>query len=328
MNTNAVITGANGFIGSHLVDYLIVQKNRIKCITRKTSNIRWLKNKPVEIFDCGLFDKNKLRVVLEDCDVLYHVAGVVKAKSEEGYYTGNVETTKNLLDTILEVNPNIKRIVILSSQTAVGPSTGGQPVNEDSIPNPITTYGKSKLEQEELVRSYMDKLPITIVRAPAIYGERDTEIYLVFKTYKHGLMTLIGFNKKLVSLIHVTDLVKGIYLAAQNEKAVNQTYFISSKEFYNWRQVGDIIGKELGRKALTISIPHFIVYSIAGIAQFFSMFSNKAATFNIEKAKDFVQEFWTCDISKAEKELGYTQEISIEEGVRRTIGWYKENNWL
>lgn len=315
-------------MGSHLVDLLLEKGCEVRCITRKTSNLRWLEGKPVKNYDCGLFDMEGLKEALKDVNVLYHVAGIVKGKTYDDYLTGNVETTRNLLDILLEVNPKIERVVIISSQTACGPSREGATANEDTVPHPITRYGKSKLAQEQLAHQYNDRLPITIIRPPAVYGERDTEIYLVFKTYKMGLMTLIGFDKKEVSLIHVKDLVDGIYLAANNEKAVNQTYFISSKEFYNWKQVGKIIGKHMRKNALTINIPHSIVFVIAAVAQFFSTFSSGAATFNIEKARDFIQKYWTCEITKAEEQLGYKPQISIDEGMKRTIEWYREVKWL
>ncbi len=324
----AVVTGGSGFVGSHLVDLLLKNNFTVRCIVRESSNLRWLEGKNVEIVKCGLFDKEKLNDVLADADYLFHVAGVVKAKDWEGYYQGNVVTTKNLLDSLVEVNPNIQKVVIVSSQTACGPSTDGKACTEETTPHPITRYGKSKLEQEKLAKSYMDKLPITIIRPPAVYGERDTEIYLFFKTYKSGLMTLIGFDRKLVSIINVHDLVNGIYLAGINEDSKGETYFISSEEYYDWPTIGDVTAKALNKKALRVRLPHVIVYTVAAIAEFFSLFSSKAATFNIEKARDFVQKYWICDTSKAKRELGYSQKISLEEGIKQTIEWYKENNWL
>src|SRR4030042_1031294 len=178
----SVVTGGTGFLGSHLVDYLLSEGHKVRCIVRKSSNLKWLQNKPIEIFVTGLFDKDKLRDVLKGVDYLFHVAGVVKAKKPEGYFKGNVETTRNLLEVVKEVNPNIKRILVVSSQTACGPSLDGKHCNEETKQHPITTYGRSKFAQEELAKSYMNELPITIVRPPAVYGERDTEIYLFFKT--------------------------------------------------------------------------------------------------------------------------------------------------
>lgn len=324
----AVVTGGTGFVGSHLVDLLIEKGYEVRCITRKSSDLRWLKNKDVKIFDCGLYNKEALKEVIKDADYVYHVAGVVKSKTKEGYFKGNVDTTRTLIEATLESNANLKRFLVVSSQTVTGPSLDGKPVNEETECRPITTYGKSKLEEEKLVLSFKDKLPVTICRAPAVYGERDTEIYIYFKTFSKGITTTIGFNEKKLSLIHVIDLVNGFYLAATNERSKGQIYFISSEEFYTWPQINEITAGIIGRKPLVIKVPHFLVYTIAAVAQFAAMFSSKPATLNIEKAKDITQQYWICDTSKAIRELGYHQNISIEEGIRRTIAWYKKMNWI
>ncbi|MDP2039239.1 MAG: NAD(P)-dependent oxidoreductase [Ignavibacteria bacterium] len=324
----SVVTGASGFVGSHLVDRLLAEGHHVKCILRSSSSRRWLEGKPVEIVDFGLFDKAALKEVLKDADYIYHVAGIVKAKRVEDYFKGNVESTKTLLEVAAEVNPNLKRFLIVSSQTACGPSLNGKPCSEETEEHPITTYGRSKFAQEQLAKSYFDKLPITIVRPPAVFGERDTEVYLIFKTYKAGLMTLIGFDNKMLNLIHVADFVNGIYEASISPNTIGQKYFVASEELYTWPQVGDAIAKALGKRALTLRLPHTLVYSVATIAQFFAMFSSKAATFNLEKARDFVQPGWTCEVSKAKKDFGFTQKVSLEEGIKRSIDWYKEMKWL
>jgi len=324
----AVVTGANGFVGSHLIDNLLNKGWKVRCIVRKSSNLKWLDKKNIEIYDCGLFDKDGLRKAFKDANYIFHVAGVVKSKTKEGYFTGNVETTRNLLEVALENTSSIKKFLVVSSQTVTGPSTKDKPVDEKSVCNPITTYGRSKLEEEKLVLSYKDRLPITICRAPAVYGERDTEIFIYFKTFNKGLTTTIGFNKKELSLIHAIDLVEGFYLAAISEKSNGQIYFISSEKFYTWEEINSITSKVLNKKPIIIKVPHFLVYTIAAIAQFFAMFSSKPATLNIEKAKDITQQFWTCDTSKAIKDLGYRQKISIEEGIKRTCAWYKDMKWI
>lgn len=328
MKKISVVTGASGFVGSHIVDKLLAEGHQVRSILRGSSSKRWLENKPVEIYDCGLFDKEALKKILKDADYLFHIAGVVKAKDEEGYFKGNVETTRVLLDVLCEVNTNIQRVIIVSSLTACGPSLDGKPVTEETPEHPITRYGKSKYAQEQLAKKYMDKLPITLIRPPAVFGERDTEIYLFFKTYKQGLMGLIGFNKKKLSLVHVDDLVNGIWLSSISENAIGQTYFIGTERYYNWEQIGEASHQAIGKKAFTIKIPHFLVYTVAAVAQFFAMFSSSAATFNMEKARDFVQEAWTCDVSKAVRDLGYHQTVSLEEGIKRTVDWYRAMKWL
>lgn len=324
----AVVTGANGFVGSHLVDLLLEKNYIVRCITRKNSDLKWLNGKDVQIFSSGLLDREGLRKAVQGADYIYHVAGVVKSKKPDGYFQGNVETTRALLETAIEFKDTIKKFLIVSSQTAAGPSYNGKVITEDDPCNPITTYGRSKLAEEELAKSFMNQLPITICRAPAVFGDRDTEIFIFFKTFSKGLMTTIGFDKKLVSLIYVKDLVNGFILAAESDKSTGHIYFISSEKYYTWDEIGNITAKVLGKNPVKIKVPHSVVYSIAAIAQFIAMFSTKPATLNIEKAKDLTRNAWICDTGKAIRELNYHQSIPIEEGIKRTCEWYKQQGWL
>lgn len=324
----SVVTGANGFVGSHLVDNLLSKGMKVRCIVRKSSDLRWLEGKDVEIFDSGLFDKDGLRKAFDGAEYIFHVAGVVKSKTKEGYFKGNVETTRNLLEVALENKSTIKRFLVVSSQTVTGPSVKDKPVDEETKCHPLTTYGQSKLEEEKLALSFKDKLPITICRAPAVYGERDTEVFIYFQTFSKGLTTTIGFKQKELSLIHAIDLVEGFYLAAVSDKSVGQIYFISSEKFYTWEEINQITSKVLNKKPIIVKVPHFLVYTIAAFAQFIAMFSSKPATLNIEKAKDITQQYWTCDTSKAIRDLGYRQKINIEEGIKRSCDWYKEMKWI
>lgn len=324
----ALVTGASGFVGSHLVDLLLEKNFDVRALVRKTSSLKWLEGKNVEIHDCGFFDEEGLKKAVEGVDYVFHVAGVVRAKTPKEFYKGNVETTQNLINAILDVNPKLKRLLVVSSFAANGPAKDASGAKEDDEPHPISQYGKSKLEEEKLVKKYFDKLPITIVRPPAVYGERETDIYLVFKSFQKGLMTIVGFDEKLVSLVHAVDLVNGIYLAATSDNSIGETYYVGSEKFYTWDEVADAMAKAFGKNAVRIRIPHFLVYVSGAISQFFSYFSKRPATFNFEKAREFVQKYQICDTSKAVKELGYRQNISLESGIKRTVDWYKEMNWL
>lgn len=328
MQEIAVVTGASGLVGSHLVDNLLSKGLKVRCLLRKSSSLKWLEGKDIEIFNTGLFDREGLKKAFNGASYIFHVAGVVKSKTPEGYFNGNVDTTRTMLEVANEDKSALKKFLVVSSLTAVGPSSDGNPVNENTLCNPITTYGKSKLEQEKVVLSYKDKLPVTICRAPAVYGDRDTEIFIYFQTFSKGLTTTIGFNKKELSLIHAADLVEGLYKAAVSGRSNGEVYFITSKEFYTWQQINSITSKLLNKNPVVIKVPHFLVYTIASIAQFFAMFSSKPATLNIEKAKDITQQYWICDHSKAQKDFGFIQQISIEDGIKRTLDWYKQMKWI
>ena len=322
-----LITGATGFIGSHLAEHLHQKGHTLKCLIRKTSNLSYLEGLPIEFIYGDLFTQNILCEAVKDVDYIYHVAGITKARTKPEYFRGNQLATKNLLDAVRTVKPNLKRFVHVSSQAAAGPSVNGT-IDETTPFHPITTYGISKMEAERECIRCMENIPITIVRPPAVYGPRDKDIFEFFNTMNKGLQPMIGFNYKQVSLIHVKDLVDGIILAGESAAGVGQTYFISSAKFYDWKEVGEITSRILGKKVFRLRIPEFLVFMIAGIAEAYSIISRQAVLLNWEKAMDIVQDDWTCSVEKARKDLGFKESFTIETGIRNTVDWYKEHGWL
>lgn len=324
----ALVTGASGFVGSHLVDLLLSKNYNVRVIARKGSSLKWVKDQLIEIVNCNYDDTEGLKKAVSECDYIFHVAGVIKSKTKEGYFAGNQVVTRNLLDAVKKSNPNLKRFIHISSQAAVGPGSDDKPIDETAPYNPVSVYGKSKMAAELEVLKEKDSIPITICRPPSVYGPRDEEVLVFFQTIAKGLHPLIGFKKKNISLIHITDLVNGILLAAESEIAKGQIYFISSEEYYNWDEVGKLASRLLDKKAVKIRIPHFVVYIVAAFSQFLSYFRKEAVKLSLEFANEMVQQNWTCSVQRAVKELGYRQHIDLETGFKKTIEWYLEIGWL
>ncbi len=324
----SLVTGSTGFVGSHLVDRLLTLNHKVRVILRRESKLKWIDKEKVEIFNCDYDDIECLKKAVSGVNYVFHVAGVIKAKTKEGYYKGNVEVTKNLLKAVAEENKSLQKFFFVSSQAAAGPSPDGLPKTEEMECNPVTSYGKSKLLAEQEVKKFKNIIPYTIVRPSAVYGPRDPEILLFFQTLKKGIQPLIGFGEKYVSLVYVDDLIDGILLAAFSDKSINQTYFISSEKGYSWSEIGELSSKILGLKLLKLKIPHSAVYLVAAISQFLSYLKNDATILNLEKAREMIQKSWVCSVEKAKSELGYSQKTELEEGIRKTIIWYKETGWL
>ncbi len=323
-----LVTGASGFIGSHLVERLLHENHSVRCLVRKTSNLTWLKNLAIPYVEGDLFDGLALKKAVEGVHYVYHSAGLTKAKTEKEFFRANVTGTTNLLNAVITHNPDIKRFLHVSSQTAAGPSPNITPISEMTSPSPITTYGRSKLKAEEECLKSASSIPITICRPPAVYGPRDKDIFEFFKTMNGGLQPMVGWNDKYVSLIHAKDLVRGFVLAAQSPSAAGQVYFITSKEIYDWKRIGEVTRAILKKRALRLRIPPAGVYVIAAFAEAMAAFSAKPALINFEKARDMVQDYWTCDGSKAKRDFGFEQEISLEEGIRETVEWYRNEGWM
>lgn len=323
-----LVTGATGFIGSHLVELLLQRGHAVRVLLRRSSDPVWLKDLPVEMVFGDLFDDRVLRQAVQGVDYVYHSAGVTKAKNAEGYYRGNTVGTENLLSAVADAAPQVKRFVHISSQAAAGPSPGPIPITEEVSPRPITTYGRSKWESERACQRKMGALPVTIVRPPAVYGPRDKDVFAFFQTMGMGVQPLIGFNDKLVSLIHVGDLVRGFVMAGEHPASAGKTYFITSRKPYSWLEIGDITRGVMGRSAFRIRVPEPVVYGIGAVAEVLSMLSPKPALLNLEKVKDIVQDYWTCDGSAAKRDVGFEQQIELAEGIRETVAWYRGRGWL
>ncbi len=323
-----LVTGGTGFIGSHVVEVLLKNNYNVRCLVRQSSNLQWLEPLPVDLVYGNFNDVDSLEKAVTGVDIIIHIAGVVAAKDREGFYRGNLTATKNLLEAVVKYNSALQRFLHVSSATAIGPGRNQNPVDETTPPNPITTYGESKLAAEKEVLTYAETVPVTIVRPPAVYGPRDTATLSFFQSVNRGLVPLVGFSPKKVSLVHAYDLARGIVDAALSENTKGKIYFVGSEDVYNWQQIGDVTANVVGRKTIKIRIPEFLVMCIAGISGFFSKFKKKPSVLNYEKGKDMVADNWTCSVDGAKRDFGYKQEVSLEEGIKNTLDWYRENGWL
>lgn len=331
MSKTILVTGATGFIGSWLAEKLIKRGDTVRALVRPSSDKTNLAGMNIEYVNGDYKNVASLRKAVEGVDEIYHVAGVTKAKDEQGYIDGNVTATENLLQAALEANPSLKRFLHTSSGTVTGPAaTAEKPVDETAVCKPLTTYGRTKLMAEDVCHRYSGKLPVTIVRPPAVYGERDRDVLEFFRTVKNGLQPMVGFGiTKRISLVHASDLTDGMMLACDAPNAAGQIYFISSEKTYTWHDVGEAASKALGKSfVLKLKLPEWAVFGIATVAESMSGWSDKPALINREKAIDMVQNFWTFSTEKAMRDLGYREHLTLETGIRQTVEWYVKNKWL
>ncbi|MCK4404811.1 MAG: NAD-dependent epimerase/dehydratase family protein [candidate division Zixibacteria bacterium] len=327
-NLKALVTGANGFVGSHLVEGLLDKGYQVRCLVRKTSNLRWLSGLEVEFAHGDITEKSSLKSVVKDVDLVFHIAGLTKAKTREEYFRANAEGTKNLVEACLEENPQVQRFVYISSQAAVGPGDDKQPLNETAPCRPITHYGESKLEGERIVLKHASQLPVTVIRPPAVYGPRDSDMLGFFKVANKGFRISFGRGESFLSLVYVKDLVDGIILAAEKSKSIGEVYFIADDKIYSWREAFKIIARVLNKRTIPLKIPKSLVLFLAFISENFSKLLGKTAVFNTQKAKEITQRYWGLDVSKAKAELGFLPKYDLKRGAKETVRWYKEKEWL
>lgn len=319
---NALVTGATGFIGSHLCEELLRKGYKVTCLSRSTSSLKWLESLDVKLCKGDCTDSSSLFRAVDGADYIFHLAGLTKATCGSDFFRVNAEGTENLIRTVSERNPGVKRFVFLSSLAAAGPSRNGTPVTEDALPSPVSNYGKSKLEAETAVFGFKDKVPVTILRPPAVYGPRDRDMLVMFKMIKKGFFFDLG--KCYYSLLYVDDLVRGIVQCAESKKAEGKVYFLSDAEIYTGEAVATEMSSALGVKALPLKVPKFAMPFFAFIGEKI----NKAGIINRDRVKDFRHSHWICDPRKVREEIGFIPKVGLKEGIKWTADWYRIHRWL
>jgi len=323
----AFVTGATGFLGSHLVDLLLSEGHDVTCLVRRSSNLRWLQNKKVQCVEGDLFPENAgLRGGLQDADWCFHVAGLISSPDPQKYYQVNAGGTRHCLDACLRAAPNLKRFVLVSSIAASGPSPNGKSMDETMTPNPSTEYGKSKLEAEKIALSYQSKLPISIIRPPAIYGPRDTMIFPVFKMARKGFFVVPSDKKILITMAYVEDVAGACFWAAQSERANGETYFIADGDSYRWHDIADTLANIFYRKVRKIPVFKSIMWPIAFAEEKRAQLFGKKPRLHRGQIRQFFRS-WCFNIDKIKK-AGFTPKFNLESGMKTTVAGYRQMGWL
>ncbi len=322
----AFVTGGTGFIGSHLVEALLNsdEYSEVRCLVRNKE--KWLSGLNVKKVSGDLQDLTAIGKGIEGTDVVFHVAGIVKAPAKKEFTHANVDATENLVR--IAQKKGVKNLVLLSSLAAAGPSNGSPKTEADPM-NPVSMYGESKKEMEARVHKSANKNEsIKIIRPPAVYGPREDQIFSFFQAFSKGICPIVGDgNNPRVSMVYVSDLVDGILKAAEKQEPGIHTYFISGEGTHSWNEIRAITGRVMGKRALPIKIKPNLVKKTAALVENVASLFGKYPVINREKASELILE-WTCCSAKAEKELHYQPKVSLAEGISRTIHWYKMHNWL
>lgn len=326
------ITGATGFVGSNLVSRLIDENHDITCLMRipqkYTSSAIFAK---CNLIKGDVTDRDSIRGTLDNMDAVIHLA--VLGHLNEGkqsfndFHTVNVSGTKNILEECTISKP--KRILCFSSTAAIGlPRVHS--IDEDTPMQPTDPYGKSKKEADELIRHYIEKyhLPIVSLCFSHIYGPGEQRDFLkIIKMVKKGIFPQVGFTPNLYPSVYISDAVEAIKLALKKAK-VGEKYMIADDDPHDLRVIRKIILRNLGirRKFYPIIPKHISIYS----AYVMELISGIFGVIPPIKARNLksITAGRRISIEKAKREMGFKPKINLEEGIRRTIAWYRKENLI
>lgn len=329
MSTNGkvLITGASGFVGYHLIEAAVQAGLEVYAAVRSSSNTEHLKGFNIQYTSIDFSDKEAIRSNLEtnNYDYIIHAAGLTKARNTEEYNVVNAHYTRNLAEAAT-LFP-IKKFVFLSSLAAIGPIpySSEYAINEANLPQPVTDYGRSKLLAERWLAN-LNNLPLIILRPTAVYGPREKDIYIMFKTLNNRIEPYIGRQNQWLSFVYAKDLA-AVSISALTAATTRNMYNISDGNAYDRYALANLSKKILDRRTLRFHLPMGLVKVIVGTLETFSS-GSKPPALNKEKLNELAAENWNCSIEKAQQELGYQPQYDLERGLNETLKWYQEHDWL
>lgn len=325
-----LITGSTGFIGKRLLNALLLEKREIRCLVRKSSNISEIKKHNVDIVFGDVGNLDSVKKAMENVDAVYHLAAFANPSNYKPYshYKINVDGTKNVLEAALKNKDNIKRMIFMSSIAATGPSLNGEFLDESSGYYPITNYGKSKVEVEKLVHEYEKKysIPCTIIRPPMVYGIGDKDWVSFFNMVKNASekgkkLFVPGDHKNYFDFCYVDNLVKGMIQSEKSDKAIGETYFISDSFPYRiediLKAITDAYGVDYPKKFYSKEFMNILAH----IFDFLGKIFHFDGPLSKRDVAWMTSNYWVVSCEKAKRDFGYSPEISLNEGIKRTIEW-------
>jgi nucleoside-diphosphate-sugar epimerase len=319
----ALVTGASGFIGSHLVEALVPRDWRVRCLVRRTSRLKWIPTDDVTLIN-GAIDTpgEDLDRAVRGVSVVFHLAGLTSATDDLQYTAVNADGTRNIVDAMQRSAPDAL-LVFCSSLSAGGPARK-RPVNETDEPAPISAYGRSKLAAEEVVTS--SGIQYLIARPPAVYGPRDTDILAAFKLALRGVALRVAPAGQRLSMVHAADLARGLVCAAEAEG--RGLYYMTDGMIHTYESITEQISRAVGKRVKVIGVPVPVAEMASRADRLRASLLGTKPLLTPDRVLELSQPDWTCDDTRARLDIDYESSITLPDGIAETAAWYRSVGWL
>ncbi len=271
-----------------------------------------------------LDDADALRRAVADARTVVHLAGATRALRPATFHDVNAVGTLRLIDA-MEEDGGGRRLVYLSSLAAVGPA-GERGVRPDDEPQPLTAYGRSKLEGERYALG-REGLNVVVLRPPAVYGPRDRELLTFFRLARRGILPVIGRADRRIQMVHAVDLADALVRAMDTRTATGVLH-IAEDTAYTWSEMLDHVAAAVGRRGIRVPVPAAALGGAAHITQVATRLTGRPVVFDREKAREILAEGWLCETDSARRALGFVASIRLPEGLSATAAWYRAHGWL
>lgn len=323
-----LVTGASGFLGSHVSDQLAAAGQELRLLLRPTSSTEFIQGFTYERANGDIRDAAALDAAVQGIDCVVHLAGLTSSLKESQYTEVNRRGTERILHAAVEAG--VSKFVYVSSLAAQGPSLdGSMPDPQTSRPQPICAYGRSKLAGEYAALALKGRMQVVILRPPSVYGPRDRDFLTFFRLVdRWRVMPYYGDGLNRVSWINVLDCAAAIVAATLNETESGAVYTMADGEPHTWRELVEALATSLGKRPLGLYLPpqlFKVAGAVSGVAG-----SALGRTLNLtpEKVMQMSQRYWICDNQRINADLGWTPHFNAQDGIAATVKWYRQEGWL
>lgn len=323
-----LVTGASGFTGGHLARTLAQRGYQVRGLARLGSQARDLESSGIEPALGSLDDRAAIARAMKDVDVIYHIAAVYRQAgiSKATYRAVNATAVGHLIDAA--ASAGVQRVVHCSTVGVHG-DIEHPPANEDAPLKPGDIYQVTKVEGERVAREAAERtgLPVTIARPSGIYGPGDRRLLKLFRGVARRRFVVLGSGNIFYHLTYIDDLVEGFRQCGEAAAAANRTYILAGGEVTTLNELMALIAAEAGVAPPAVKLPVWPFW-LAGAACEAVCVPLGVEPPIYRRRVDFFTKSRAFDISRARAEIGYAPTVGLRDGIRKTLAWYKEREWL
>lgn len=333
-NINVLVAGAGGFTGGFIVSEGIRRGYSLWAGIRPSTSREYLTDKAIQFADIDYSSPESVARSLAAAApeggwkwIVYNV-GLTKALRFSDFSNVNYGCLRNFTEGLKIAGLVPEKLLYMSSLSVMGPGRKGsyEPFTEKMIPRPDTQYGTSKLKAEMWLATA--GIPHIIFRPTGVYGPRDNDYYLMYKSIARGFDFTAGLRRQLLSFIYVEDLARAVYDALWRS-ATPATYNIGEGKAYSQKEFRKIVCRKLGKKfVMPVAAPLWLVKAVCTVSEKIGILRLKPSTLNRDKYNILRQRNWNIDISHAREGFGFKPQVSLEQGIAESIEWNRLNNRL
>jgi dihydroflavonol-4-reductase len=334
----ALVTGATGFIGRHIVAGLLDRGVAVRAIVRSPGKAGHLAHDGVERVEGSLAEIAGWQQSIAGCDAVFHCAGLVAARRRADLTAVNGDAVGRLADACAAVeSPPV--LVHLSSLAAAGPAPRNGIRDEADPTQPVSAYGVSKLTGDGELAARAGRLPVTIVRPGVVFGPHDANVAAMFQSIQWTrLHAMMGFRSPRLSLVHVTDLVslvlgaatRGTRLPARDHAPAGAGIYhaCDDREFPTHAALGRKMARALGTFAIVLPLPLTVAVPTAFAIEAFWNLRGQPSIVSPDKIREAIAPSWAASAARARRDLGFAPAASLDERLAETVRWLRENGRL